>query len=51
MQYTLTKRAKGLGYTVAGLLPWYLLFQYTADTIVRNTRKNPNDGYVRTRGY
>lgn len=47
-----TKRIFGLGYVMAGLLPWYLAFEYTADRFVMNQRKNPNDTvYNRKRGY
>ncbi len=46
-----TKRIFGVGYVLAGLLPWYFVFQYTADRIVRSTRKDPSAPYDRKRGY
>lgn len=46
----LTKRILGLGYVAAGLLPWYLAYQYTADLFAKNHRKNP-EGFSRAKGY
>ncbi|KAI3640850.1 hypothetical protein MIR68_001728 [Amoeboaphelidium protococcarum] len=52
IKYMLTKRIWGIGYVAAGLLPWYLAYQYTADRYVMNQRKDPNDtSYNRKRGY
>lgn len=49
--HTFTKKIFGLGFAVAGLLPWYFIYQYTADYVVKSARKNPDAPYDRNKGY
>jgi hypothetical protein len=48
----LTKRVFGLGWVLAGLVPWYVAYQYTANAAAQSARKDPTDtSYNRKRGY